>query len=106
MIDFEQLKIENQTYSEKIEERNEVNEHSRSIHLTLFLFCQKELMKLRKKIGTTVQILSHIKEKLNFVNHQRDQAAEVLEAKEKEVKQVVFKFKYCPSKRTFVSINI
>jgi hypothetical protein len=25
MIDFEQLKIENQTYSEKIEERNEVN---------------------------------------------------------------------------------
>lgn len=24
MIDFEQLKIENQTYSEKIEERNEV----------------------------------------------------------------------------------
>jgi len=26
MIDFEQLKIENQTYSEKIEERNEVNE--------------------------------------------------------------------------------
>jgi len=26
MIDFEQLKIENQTYCEKIEERNEVNE--------------------------------------------------------------------------------
>lgn len=25
MIDFEQLKIENQTYNEKIEERNEVN---------------------------------------------------------------------------------
>lgn len=31
MIDFEQLKIENQTYNEKIEERNEVsclNTHS------------------------------------------------------------------------------
>jgi len=25
MIDFEQLKIENQTYNEKIEERNEVS---------------------------------------------------------------------------------
>ncbi|CAF0865162.1 unnamed protein product [Rotaria sordida] len=69
MIDFEQLKIENQTYSEKIEERNE------------------ELMKLRKKISTTVQILSHIKEKLNFVNEQRIQAAEILVTKEKEVKQ-------------------
>ncbi|CAF4034835.1 unnamed protein product, partial [Rotaria sp. Silwood1] len=44
-------------------------------------------MKLRKKISTTVQILSHIKEKLNFVNEQRIQAAEILEAKEKEVKQ-------------------
>ncbi|CAF2414519.1 unnamed protein product [Rotaria sp. Silwood2] len=69
MIDFEQLKIENQTYSEKIEERNE------------------ELMKLRKKISTTVQILSHIKEKLNFVNEQRIEAAEILATKEKEVKQ-------------------
>ncbi|CAF3301496.1 unnamed protein product [Rotaria socialis] len=68
MIDFEQLKIENQTYSEKIEERNE------------------ELMKLRKKISTTVQILSHIKEKLHFVNEQRLQAAEVLGMKETEVK--------------------
>eukprot|EP00116_Pleurobrachia_bachei_P009677 sb/3469939/ len=38
LIDFEQLKIENQTYNEKIEERNE------------------ELLKLRKKITTTVQI--------------------------------------------------
>lgn len=27
MIDFEQLKIENQTYNEKIEERNEVNKN-------------------------------------------------------------------------------
>ncbi|CAF1645391.1 unnamed protein product, partial [Didymodactylos carnosus] len=68
MIDFEQLKIENQTYSEKIEERNE------------------ELMKLRKKISTTVQILSHIKEKLSFVSEQRIQAAQMLSAKEDEVK--------------------
>merc|ERR1711896_18404 len=49
LIDFEQLKIENQTWNEKIEERNE------------------ELHKLRKKTTTTVQVLTHIKEKLQFV---------------------------------------
>lgn len=49
MIDFEQLKIENQTYNEKIEERNE------------------ELLKLRKKITNVVQVLTHVKEKLQFV---------------------------------------
>ncbi|UJR23409.1 hypothetical protein I4U23_026416 [Adineta vaga] len=70
MIDFEQLKIENQTYSEKIEERNE------------------ELNKLKKKIGTTVQILSHIKEKLNYVGQQRAKAESILQQTESEVKQV------------------
>ncbi|CAM9330673.1 unnamed protein product, partial [Discosporangium mesarthrocarpum] len=49
LIDFEQLKIENQTLNEKIEERNE------------------ELLKLRKKNTTTVQVLTHTKEKLQFV---------------------------------------
>jgi hypothetical protein len=49
LIDFEQLKIENQTYNEKIEERNE------------------ELLKLRKKINNIVQVLTHVKEKLQFV---------------------------------------
>jgi len=39
LIDFEQLKIENQSLNEKIEERNE------------------ELAKLRKKTATTVQVL-------------------------------------------------
>ena len=43
LIDFEQLKIENQTLNEKIEERNE------------------ELLKLRKKTTTTVQVLTHLK---------------------------------------------
>ncbi len=43
LIDFEQLKIENQTYNEKIEERNE------------------ELSKLRKKITNTVEVLTHLK---------------------------------------------
>uniref|UniRef100_A0AAY5ETW5 CCDC113/CCDC96 coiled-coil domain-containing protein n=1 Tax=Electrophorus electricus TaxID=8005 RepID=A0AAY5ETW5_ELEEL len=49
LIDFEQLKIENHTYSKKIEERDE------------------ELLKLRKKISSTLQVLSHVKEKLQFV---------------------------------------
>merc|ERR1711871_1570529 len=49
LIDFEQLKIENQMLNEKIEERNE------------------ELHKLRKKTTNTVQILAHVKEKLQFV---------------------------------------
>jgi histone deacetylase 6 len=49
MIDFEQLKIENQTLNEKIEERNE------------------ELSKLKRKKTLTVQILTHIREKLRYV---------------------------------------
>merc|ERR1712098_101805 len=49
LIDFEQLKIENQTLNEKIEERNE------------------ELHKLMKKIVTTVETLTHTKEKLQHV---------------------------------------
>ena len=38
LIDFEQLKIENQTYNEKIEERNEVN-----FVIKTFFFPQSEL---------------------------------------------------------------
>jgi predicted nucleic acid-binding Zn-ribbon protein len=49
LIDFEQLKIENQAFNEKIEERNE------------------ELLKLRKKITNVVQVLTHVKEKLQFI---------------------------------------
>ena len=60
LIDFEQLKIENQTLNEKIEERNE------------------ELHKLRKKITTTVVILSHTREKLQYVQEQNRQQNEHL----------------------------
>lgn len=49
MIDFEQLKIENQTLNEKIEERSE------------------ELGKLKRKKTVTVQILTHLREKLRFL---------------------------------------
>jgi len=49
VIDFEQLKIENQTLNEKIEERNE------------------ELQKFLSKIVNNVQMVSHTREKLQFV---------------------------------------
>ena len=49
VIDFEQLKIENQTLNEKIEERNE------------------ELQKFLSKIVDNVQMVSHTREKLQFV---------------------------------------
>ncbi|KAF6260717.1 hypothetical protein COO60DRAFT_1683532 [Scenedesmus sp. NREL 46B-D3] len=65
LIDFEQLKIENQSLNEKIEERNE------------------ELIKLRKKTTVTVQILTHMKEKLHFIgseNQQLDHQLQELEA--------------------------
>lgn len=52
VIDFEQLKIENQTLNEKIEERNE------------------ELHKLRKKTTVTVQIITHMREKVQFVQQE------------------------------------
>lgn len=60
LIDFEQLKIENQTYNEKIEERNE------------------ELLKLRKKINSTVQVLTHLKEKLQHVQGENGEQRENL----------------------------
>ncbi|CAE7724552.1 Ccdc96, partial [Symbiodinium microadriaticum] len=60
MIDFEQLKIENQTLSEKIEERNE------------------ELAKLKRKKTVTVQILTHIREKLRHVTNQNKVVREEL----------------------------
>ncbi len=67
LIDFEQLKIENQTLNEKIEERNE------------------ELHKLRKKTTTTVQVLTHIKEKLQFVQGENGQLKHELSALDGEL---------------------
>ena len=48
LIDFEKLKIENQSLNEKLEERNE------------------EIFKLQKKNNINVQVLSHLKQKLKF----------------------------------------
>ena len=49
IIDFEQLKIENNTLTEKIEDRNE------------------EIHKIKNKINRTVQTLAHLQEKSNYI---------------------------------------
>lgn len=54
MIDFEQLKINNVDLNEKIEERNE------------------DILKLKKKVTSTVQVLTHVKEKLQFLQVSSD----------------------------------
>eukprot|EP00727_Mastigamoeba_balamuthi_P007770 m51a1_g3613 hypothetical protein (404) ;mRNA; f:60437-62402 len=73
MIDFEQIKIENQTFTEKIEERNE------------------ELSKLRKKIDSTIQarrVMTHVKEKLTFVEDENTRLNRELADTEKQVETV------------------
>ncbi|XP_032834007.1 cilia- and flagella-associated protein 184 isoform X3 [Petromyzon marinus] len=69
LIDFEQLKIENQTYNEKVEERNE------------------ELLKLRRKITCTVHMLTHVKEKLQFVQVENEEQRAALASVEVHVAQ-------------------
>lgn len=69
LIDFEQLKIENQAYNEKIEERNE------------------ELMKLRKKITSVVQILAHSKEKMTHQQHEHKNLTTQLQEIEEKLSQ-------------------
>lgn len=71
LIDFEQLKIENQTLNEKIEERNE------------------DLHKLKKKNTTTVQILTHTKEKLQF----ETKTNEKLQAEGEELERTLVKLR-------------
>lgn len=67
MIDFEQLKIENQTWNEKIEERNE------------------ELAKLKRKKTSTVQVLTHIREKIRFIENENDNQRAILSETEREI---------------------
>lgn len=67
LIDFEQLKIENQTLNEKIEERNE------------------DLHKLKKKNTNTVQILTHTREKLGYLTKLDEELANIGKEKENEL---------------------
>lgn len=48
MVDFEQMKIENQTLQEKIDDRKD------------------EIEKLNSKILSFVEVMTHLREKLNF----------------------------------------
>ena len=61
LIDYEQLKIENQTLNEKIEERNE------------------ELTRLRGKIINHVIMLSHTREKMKFIETQNGKNSQDLD---------------------------
>ena len=54
IIDFEQLKIENNTLTEKIEDRNE------------------EIHKIKIKINDTVQALAHLQEKSKFISSENE----------------------------------
>jgi hypothetical protein len=69
LVDFEQLKIENSTLAEKIDERNE------------------EISKLRRKTTTAVQTLTHLREKLHFVNADVARLQSELAATEKQVSE-------------------
>lgn len=69
MMDFEQLKIENATLTEKIEDRNE------------------ELAKLKKKAAVAVQVLTHVREKLHFVQAEAGRLGSELAALEAEVSE-------------------
>ncbi|CAG9464100.1 unnamed protein product [Pedinophyceae sp. YPF-701] len=64
LIDFEQLKIENQALNEKIEERTE------------------ELSRLQRKSMAAVLVLTHVKEKLQFVEQEAETLTSRLEGYE------------------------
>ena len=62
-----------------------------AIHgLNLLLFLFQELLKLRKKITTTVQVLTHLKEKLQFVQAENSEQRSGLRHVEAHVAQVCF----------------
>ncbi|XP_073693104.1 cilia- and flagella-associated protein 184 [Garra rufa] len=73
LMDFEQLKTENQTFKDKLKERSE------------------ELLRLKRKVACSVQGISHVKEKLHFmqienkVKHTQLAKADALVALKREV---------------------
>ena len=52
--------------------------------------CLQELLKLRKKITSTVQVLTHLKEKLQYVQAENQVQKRNLREVESEVGQVSF----------------
>ncbi|XP_026123537.1 cilia- and flagella-associated protein 184 [Carassius auratus] len=73
LMDFEQLKTENQTFKDKLKERSE------------------ELLRLKRKVACSVQGISHVKEKLHFmqmenkVKHSQLMKTDALVALKREV---------------------
>jgi hypothetical protein len=68
LIDFEQLKIENQSFTKKIEDRGE------------------ECVKLRSKISRMVQTITHVNEKIDCMRYDTDKLAQQLAVVDTEVK--------------------
>jgi len=62
-VDFSQLKIENQQYVEKIDERNQ------------------ELLRLKMMAGSTLQVLNTYKKKLNILTMELDRIKTDIEAR-------------------------
>eukprot|EP00761_Pharyngomonas_kirbyi_P004626 gb/GECH01004631.1/.p1 GENE.gb/GECH01004631.1/~~gb/GECH01004631.1/.p1 ORF type:complete len:372 (+),score=117.03 gb/GECH01004631.1/:1-1116(+) len=69
LIDFEQLKIENSNLQEKIDERND------------------DLSKLRKKATRTVHILTHVREKLQFMQSENRELKKELSQLDSELNE-------------------
>ncbi|CCW69794.1 unnamed protein product [Phytomonas sp. Hart1] len=67
LIDLEQLKIENANLNEKIEERND------------------DIAKLRRKVTTTVHVLTHMREKLEFKREENSELRFQVAAIEEEL---------------------
>lgn len=89
LIDFEQLKIENTNLNEKIEERNE------------------DLLKLRKKATTTIHVLTHVKEKLEYVKSENAQLQKQVSELDAELTQLRDRLATCKRNRdTFANDNI
>ncbi|KEG07155.1 putative coiled-coil domain-containing protein 96 [Trypanosoma grayi] len=89
LIDFEQLKIENTNLNEKIEERNE------------------DLVKLRRKVTTTIHVLTHVKEKLEFMKVENAHLRRQVAATEDEVNGVRDKLAQTKRRRDhFTTSNI
>lgn len=70
LIDFEQMKIENNNLNEKIEERND------------------DIARLRRKVTTTVHVLTHVKEKLECVKNENVELSSQAASTEEELNKV------------------
>ncbi|RNF26941.1 putative coiled-coil domain-containing protein 96 [Trypanosoma conorhini] len=87
LIDFEQLKIENTNLNEKIEERNE------------------DLLKLRRKVTTTIHVLTHVKEKLEFMKVENIQLRRQVTATEEELNELRDKLAQTKRRRDHFATN-